>query len=69
MLLEGSDAYALSKADAAAALSPIVSAVERWLQVAQSFGIASAEIQHMAPAFSETQVDHAKAFLSSYSAR
>jgi len=65
-LLDTSEVYRLKKGDAAVALLPVVRAVDKWREIAAGNGIRTAEIESMASAFDETQLEHASAFVSRY---
>lgn len=66
MLIESSGVYQLNASDAAEALLPVVRAVNTWREVAAGNGIRTAEIESMASAFDETQLEHASAFVSKH---
>lgn len=56
LLIEGRDAYRLTKHDAAEVLDRVTSAVGTWREIAQKHNISTAEIEHMTSAFTETQI-------------
>ena len=51
LLIEGSDAYRLTKHDAADVLAHVTRAVGTWREIARKRNIGAAEIEHMASAF------------------
>ena len=63
ILIEGSDVYGLSQAQAATVMAQVVAAVEKWRDIAAANGITPNEIEHMSSAFSAEQFDHALRFV------
>ncbi len=63
LLIEGRDAYRLTKSDAADALSRVTRAVSAWRETTQKHGIKATEIEHMALSFNESQFEHAIRFV------
>ncbi|MGO4534187.1 type II toxin-antitoxin system HipA family toxin [Leifsonia sp. 2MCAF36] len=66
LLIESSGVYQLNAGDAAEALLPVVSAVSNWREIAAGNGIRAAEIESMASAFDETQLERAAEFVSKH---
>jgi serine/threonine-protein kinase HipA len=62
ILIEGRDAYGLTEMQAAEGIARVAAAVEQWGDVAKELSITEAEIESMESAFSQAQLEHAKAF-------
>jgi serine/threonine-protein kinase HipA len=62
LLIEDHDVYQLSAGDAAEELSGVIKAVSSWRETAARNGIRPGEIESMASAFDETQLEHAAEF-------
>lgn len=65
-LLEGVDAYGLTKQHAAARLAPLIDAVGRWKEFAANVQISAPEIQAMSSAFREDQLLVVEAFVEKH---
>lgn len=65
LLIEGRDVYRLTEKQAAEVLSRVTSAVHTWREVAMQRSIRAGEIEAMASAFDETQLEHAERFIAS----
>jgi serine/threonine-protein kinase HipA len=65
-LIEGRDVYRLTQRDAAEVLSRVTGAVDIWRETAKKNNISAGEIEHMASAFNETQLEHAQRFVAKH---
>lgn len=65
-LIDGRDVYQLSARDAAEVLADVVSAVEKWRETAALHQIGHGEIDQMASAFDDMQLDHAARFVADH---
>lgn len=69
LLIEGRDAYRLTKPEASEVLSRVTRAVGTWRETAHKNNIRSAEIEHMTSAFNEVQFEHAAKFVTENAAQ
>lgn len=66
LLIEGRDAYRLTDQQAAEILARVTSAVGSWRETARKHSLTDGEIEHMASAFDEAQLDHATRFVAEH---
>jgi len=66
MLVGSRDVYAVSASRAAEIVGRVADAVAQWREVAAEAGIATGEIESMAAAFSEAQLEHAREYVAAH---